>query len=613
MPGKSYNRHRYLGFLNLGGSPMLTGYLALGAALVMIATSGILKRFDLWVLDHQFTALRALRQIQPSQDVALIGIDDETAHDFVEPMALWHRHYAQTLNALSALAPAAVGLDIVLPDRSYDAVAPGYDRDLVRGLVHGRSRFPLVIGITVNSSGNPRPLLGVIESAVGPGGTGFVLVPVDVDGAVRRFDERIAIDGGIVPTLAGQIARKLGRDPGFGIIDFSQGLALDYIPMQDLLAAARSGQLDRYRSQISGKVVLFGPLMQFEDRKRQPINLARWESDRTDAPGMLLHAQALRSILGKGLIQPLPVWTSLTLAGLVALVWFVPLTTVRGGVLLGTGILALTGLSLFLLDRQIFLASGLALTGLVGAISARGAYQGAQSGRQRRHLRAALQGYVSPQVAKDVLSGRLAAGFSGRRYTLCVMFVDMRDFTPRSEKMAPEALIQLLNACFEELVDSTHRYDGTVVQFTGDGLMALFGAPNALSNPARAGFDAARDMLRRIELLNVRLAADNNEPVQIGIGLNLGEAVVGHVGARSRYGYSAMGDTVNVASRLEGLTKEVGFPLVVSDGIELALGHEAGLVPLGKKAIKGHSAVKVFGWRPDDHAKSGSSFNGPRL
>jgi class 3 adenylate cyclase len=148
------------------------------------------------------------------------------------------------------------------------------------------------------------------------------------------------------------------------------------------------------------------------------------------------------------------------------------------------------------------------------------------------------------------------------------------------------------------MVAAVHEQGGTVLQFMGDGMMAIFGAPNALDNPGRAALQATRAIFERIERLNATLTQRGVEPVRLGVGLNLGDAVVGHVGARSRYGYSAVGDVVNVASRIEGLSKEVGYPVVCSRQVAEAAGPGYALVPLGDRPIKGHSPVSVYGWEP---------------
>jgi class 3 adenylate cyclase len=576
----------------------LAGYAILALALLLLGLSGLTHRFDLWLTDHELRWLRAWRVVEPAQEVALIGIDDATVQSVPEPIALWHRHLGELLAAVASLQPKAIGLDVVLPERSYDRIAPGYDRELVRGLARALSVCPVVVGVTVDAVRRPRRLLPEIGALVAPDGAGLILWPLDADHAVRRFDERLAQNGSAVPTFAGQIARRLGRDPGHGILDYSVGAPLDYVPMHAVLAALRSGAMDTLRPAFAGKIVLVGPLFEFEDRKPQPLNLARWESGQADAPGLLLHAQALRSVLGPGLIRELPAGWSFALALAVALIWFVPAAPWRALGLLGALPLVLLAAAVLLMDRGWHLAIALPLVAVPVAVLGRAGVQTVASFAERRRLRAALGGYVSPQVAQGVIDGRIAGGFEGRRYRLCVMFVDMRNYTPRSERTAPEDIIRLTNACFEEMVAAVHEQGGTVLQFMGDGMMAIFGAPNALDNPGRAALQATRAIFERIERLNATLTQRGVEPVRLGVGLNLGDAVVGHVGARSRYGYSAVGDVVNVASRIEGLSKEVGYPVVCSREVAEAAGPGYALVPLGDRAIKGHSPVSVYGWEP---------------
>jgi adenylate cyclase len=581
------------------------GYIALGIMLVAAWLTAALQRADAWLLDHQLRWLREWRVTTPNVDVALIGIDDETVQRFPEPIALWHRHLAELLRALAEVRPAAVALDLVLPERSYDSLAPGYDRELIRGVVQAAGQYPLVLGVTVDSARHPRRLLPAIESVLGPSGTGLILWPLDADQRVRRFDEHLGEDGSAVPTLAGQLSRRLGQEPGRGIIDYSTGTPLDYIPMHTLLAAWQAGRIATLEPALAGKVVLVGPLFQFEDRKVQPVNLFIPDGERPDPPGLLLHAQALRNILGAGLIREVHAGVALALALSVALAWFVPFAVWRATALLAGGSLALVASSVVLMSRGVYVPVALALAALATAVAARGGWHGALTLIERRRLRSALAGYVSPQVATDVLAGKLDGGFEGRRYHVCVMFVDMRDFTPRSEATPPEQMIRLINECFEEMVTAVHAHGGTVMQFMGDGMMALFGAPNVLVNPSRAALQAAREIFARLTLLNAKLQAHAVAPVRIGVGLNTGEAIVGHVGARTRFGYSAVGDVVNVAARLEGLTKEVGHPVVCSEAVAVEGGAGIPLTAIGERAIKGHSPVRVYGWHPKNDANEG--------
>jgi class 3 adenylate cyclase len=263
--------------------------------------------------------------------------------------------------------------------------------------------------------------------------------------------------------------------------------------------------------------------------------------------------------------------------------------------------LALLALGLALMAHARFLPVSLPILAVWLTLPGRAGYEAADRLRQRRWLRAALAGYLGPQVLEEVLAGRLSPAFEGRRYLVCGMFVDMRDFTPRSEAMDPEQLVQLLNRWFEELVACVHQHGGTVEKFLGDGLMAFFGAPNPLSNPSRVALTAAKEMFHRMESLNVRLEAEGLAPIRIGVGLNAGRTVVAHVGSRSRHDYTTIGDVVTVASRLEGLTKDTGYPLVCSASVAEQVGDDAGLTPLGERAVKGHSPMAVFGWRPERH------------
>jgi class 3 adenylate cyclase len=130
----------------------------------------------------------------------------------------------------------------------------------------------------------------------------------------------------------------------------------------------------------------------------------------------------------------------------------------------------------------------------------------------------------------------------------------------------------------------------------GDGIMAVFGAPKPLDNPCREAFEAARAMLEFVTQLNQQLLSEGQAPVEIGIGLNAGEAVVGHVGSSARHDYTATGDVTNVAARLETLTKEARYRVVVSRVVAEQLGAGDGLAFLGPMAIKGHTPVEVYGY-----------------
>jgi len=206
-----------------------------------------------------------------------------------------------------------------------------------------------------------------------------------------------------------------------------------------------------------------------------------------------------------------------------------------------------------------------------------------------------LARFLPRQLARRILAQGGAALQPVER-EVTILFSDIRDFTTRSEFMAPEALIDMLNRYFTEMTESVHRYGGTVDKFIGDGMMCFFGAPQPLERFAANAVAAAQDMLRRLEGLNAELTAHGVAPLAIGIGLHVGEVVVGHVGSDARHEYTVIGDAVNTASRIEGLTKKLGYPLVISRDVWLELAARDAFTPLGEHPVKGRSSVQVYGF-----------------
>jgi len=577
-------------------------------AVVLLVGAGLalttwVEPLDRKLLDVQFRFLRAEAPRQVKNDVVIVGIDDETTRLLREPLTLWHPHIGKFLEAVAKSGAAAVGLDIVLPDRSYDAIVPGYDRQLLAGMLIARRTTPLVLALTVDPSGATRRIYPAFVAAAGPDATGYALLPVDADGVVRRFDERIEFGGSTVPTLAGQMARRLGRDViPHGLIDYAAGSAFNYVPLHDVLAWHDAGDTRKLEEAFGGKAVLLGGVFRFEDRLAAPVNLLGWDAQAVNAPGVVLHAQALRNLLNDGLIAPVPRWVVPALCLLMAMGWWVGgRFAFAAAVVLGASAVVLIA-STSLLRHGAYLPPAAILLTLFAAVGARVMYQASLQLRERRRLRLAFGAYVSPRILQEILRSDPPPGLGGERYRLCVLFADIRGFTARSETIAPEAAIRLLNRYFSEVTESIHGAGGTLDKFIGDGVMAFFGAPQPLDNPALPAYRAARDMLSRVAHLNVELAQQGEAPIAIGIGLHLGDAVVGNMGAAVRYNYTAIGDTVNVASRLEGLTTEVGYPLVCSAAVVERLEDRTGFVKLGAKAIKGHQPVEVYGWRPDDGA-----------
>lgn len=189
--------------------------------------------------------------------------------------------------------------------------------------------------------------------------------------------------------------------------------------------------------------------------------------------------------------------------------------------------------------------------------------------REREAIKDMFGRFVSRDVAEAVLAGRVP--LHGELREVSVLFQDIRGFTSLSEKTSPEVVLQMLNEFFTEMVAAVEGHGGVVKQFTGDGVMAIFGAPGLQPDHPTLAVRAALNMLTRLEAFNLRRQAHGAEPLRIGIGIHTGEVVAGCVGPDTRLEYSVVGDVVNLASRVQDLTKQLGVALLVTDATAVRL------------------------------------------
>jgi adenylate cyclase len=206
--------------------------------------------------------------------------------------------------------------------------------------------------------------------------------------------------------------------------------------------------------------------------------------------------------------------------------------------------------------------------------------------------------HVSPAVVERLL--QQSGESEGHTGEICVLFLDIRNFTANARNRRPEDVVEFLNSAFAFMIEAVDRNGGFINKFLGDGFMAVFGAPLHDPAAARHGVAAAKEILAEIDRRGLADGSgENSWPLKVGIGLHIGEAVTGNVGSPRRKEFTAIGDTVNLASRLEQLTKDHGARLIVSDDVKRALDGSADTAqPLGPVTIKGYSEP-VLAWRLD--------------
>lgn len=587
-------------------SPRRKGGFLLLVVLLLVAAGHVLPtgadsffaKAERGAFDAQMRLMRDLHPRPLADDVVLVGVDEETEALYVEPMALWHRHFADALHALAKARPRAVGVDFVLPERSYDGIVKGLDLAMMRALVDLKNVAPLVYVQASDIRGSPLPVQPNYLNILGPANLGSDQQMQDPDTYSRRFSEReLSKTPKPLSSFAGQLLRAIGRPVGEGYIDYSLGAPIDYVPMQRLVdGAADPAWLERM---FAGRVVLIGPVLHRMDRWQLPASLmARELVGYGGQPGVLVHLQVLRSHLGKGLLTPLPEgarWVLMVLAMLVVFARTRPSLVLLGGLALPVGLLA-AGLAAIAGAQLLLPVASIVLCAWVGLV-VRGLFDAVEAVVERLRLQQSFAGQVSPAVMREMLAGSLSPGLSGQQAEICVLFSDVRDFTTLSENMPPKVVTTVLQRYFDRMVHAVHRYDGTVDKFIGDGMMVLFGAPRKSQDPCSDAVRCALAMLQGLDKLNEEFVRDGLPTLTIGIGIHFGIVTVGNIGSSERHNYSAIGDAVNVAARVEGLTKVLHRKIVITDAVVNRIEERFHFDPLGSHNVKGHSPVNVWGIR----------------
>ena len=244
----------------------------------------------------------------------------------------------------------------------------------------------------------------------------------------------------------------------------------------------------------------------------------------------------------------------------------------------------------FLISRSAVIFACGVLAGAVGVQLRRQFEASIAAATARDHVTNLFGQHVSPQVVDRLLAAGSTTSSDARQ--VAVMFVDIRGFTAAARTRTPQEVVDRLDAAFTVLVEIVDRNGGIVNKFLGDGFLALFGAPLDDPDAPQRAVTAAREMLAAIERHNV----GSDWPLRIGIGLHVGQVVAGNVGSPRRKEYTVIGDTVNLASRIEGLNKEFGSQLLISDTVKQAIGQDVDAIPLGDVPVRGYEQpVRV--WR----------------
>jgi adenylate cyclase len=213
--------------------------------------------------------------------------------------------------------------------------------------------------------------------------------------------------------------------------------------------------------------------------------------------------------------------------------------------------------------------------------------------RERDKLRVTMGKYMTEEVLEHVMAGEVELG--GKTIELTILFCDLRDFTTLSEKRSAQQIVALLNEYFTHMVDCVMAEGGVVDKYIGDNIMAVFGAPVSRPDDAQRAVRAAVRMRAALATLNESFAARGLETLRFGIGLHSGEVVAGNIGSAKRMEYTVIGDAVNLASRLESKTKELGTDIIISEATRERLDGAMRTELLGEVHVKGRAQpVQIY-------------------
>ena len=551
--------------------------------------SGRLEWLELLALNSQFE----LRGMRPVQSPIVIVSIDEDSFDELELTWPWPRAlHGKLLDRLRLAKPAAIGLDILFTEPSARGSA---DDETLAQAVGRAGNVVLAAAHTVVSQEsfvkedlNP-PLRMLRERAAGWGTVNFAR---DRDGFVRRGLQSLRHQGNEISSFdlklhalavaAGVPSAPLPSTPVV-LVNYRGGAkTFPSIPYYRILA----GEIDP--EVFRGKIVLVGAT----SAALHDIFPTPFAAD--GMAGVEIHANIIETLFQGIALTRVPSMITVTLLVLAGVftIWL----TNRAGPLISLGLLAAAGLSYGALAFAAFAGRNVWLDLVPVPLAMAVVYGGTvvenQMLAQREKRR--LARFFSPAVLREIVRHRGELGRSRR--TITVLFSDIRGFTPIAERLSPEEIAELLRDYMTSMTDIVFKHGGTVTQFVGDEIMALYNAPFDQPDHAEQAVRTAIEFQEHVKEISARWEARCGSPLRTGVGINTGPAVVGVVGSAQRVEYGAIGDTINLGSRLESLTKEFATPIIISESTFALLRDQFHCRSLGEIAVKGKSlAVKMYG------------------
>ncbi|HUI96288.1 MAG TPA: adenylate/guanylate cyclase domain-containing protein [Xanthobacteraceae bacterium] len=586
-----------------------------------------------------------------SSPTVVIALDEESLR--VPPLAgspviTWTREIGRVVTMVVDGGARVIGFDVVFPtsieqseiafgDETLGARMRGFDRDFLRALAVPAAAGKIVLGASQSDAQPIGPAAGQRVAVGGQRNIRTLNVYTDQDDVVRRVPLMVTAGGEPVPAMALELAaRALGAAPsvaadrsvtlaGYAIPAIAPGAmtlnfdgGTDDIPtysFADLRACAQKGDTEFFRRNFAGKVVLLGSDLAFQDRKltakRFATTPAAAAAERCALPapraptsagtttgGVYVQATAVNNLLRREAVTELgrvpSALVAAAFAALVALAVLAVTPTVAALAFVGLAA-AWTAAATVVFERALALPLFQPLfAGLVALVVTTG-FRLIVADKDKRLLRRSFALYLAPAVIEKMLAANKLPELGGETRIVTILFADLAGFSSFSETMRPAEIVALMNRYLSVMSDTIEEHGGFVDKYVGDAIVAVFGAPVHAANHAADAVRAALRCHARLAELNAAAPAPLETPLAHRIGLNSGETLVGNIGSRRRFNYTAIGDAVNLASRLEGANKHFGTAILASEATMTLAGTAFRWRELDAIRVKGRKTpVRVY-------------------
>ena len=529
--------------------------------------------------------------------VLFVRVDDTTLEQLPNPYVFWGPHFAQVFETLSDNGASAIGLDFLIKVSGEEffnsngfsdlAASRSWDASFRGALFKGNV---VLVSTLVRSSDGEAYIdvpLGEYQDVLRDSRSrlGLDNLPNDTDNIVRRFWPQV-VPGEEGPGLSLGLAltlMHLGLDAHASSWEIA-GRSIDAEQVERIVFSGPPGTLpslpfwkllepdalsDAERALIKGRVVVVGAAhTNTPDIFATPYDL---QAGTGPMYGAELHGHVAATLLSgarlsaPGDVERLGLFLGLGLIS--ALLFFRVTLRTAVGLTITLGTLPLLGFFLFIATDILLPVTGCAF---VSVMTFGGAYALRFSGeqRERAHLRSVFGRYLAEDVVDEILASPEGVRLGGERREVTILMSDIRNFTTISEQMEPEEVVEMLNAWFKLSCKPILDRGGVVDKFIGDAIMAVFGAPVTRPDAAGDALESALEMataaLEFRSWMRERFPEKSLPDFDIGVGVHSGTAVIGNIGHEQRIEYTVIGDAVNVAARIEGLTKTVGCRVLAS-------------------------------------------------